>query len=399
MKMSPWRSQGVLQASIAVVERNAAIESLIDMDFGSGKAKALSLPRDLEALSFPLHDVVVADHALVDEAADAPQTFGRGAPGGLHIARAAGEAAVVVGNEDAQHGVGGVQIASLGQAEFAGETILEHAPEAFDAAFGLRAAGGDEGDAELLESAAKLGGLAFAGELFLDRPEIVVAHEDAAVVAIKGERSAVAAQQLAEQGEIAVCGFGGKELSRQDFSGSVVLQAERGEHGAAAFQPVVGRAIELHQFAFAGGTQTALAMSRSPAFPGRSQTGLAQKTAEGLATEGKTLDLTEFFAEVVIIETGIGGTGQANDGLANPGRETPGAGPSAVGVRQSRRPLLPQTFLKTFDLTSAEREQGGGSGARHVSLNAIGNHAHSLQFLLTQRECPSSHGVTFSRCC
>jgi hypothetical protein len=61
--------------------------------------------------------------------------------------------------------------------------------------------------------------------------------------------------------------------------------------------------------------------------------------------------------------------------------------------------LLPQTFLKTLDLTDAEREQFGGSGARHVSLNATGNYAHSLQLLLTQRECPSSHGVTFSRCC
>jgi hypothetical protein len=139
-------------------------------------------------------------------------------------------------------------------------------------------------------------------------------------------------------------------------------------------------------------------MSRSAAFTGRSQTGLAQKTAKGLAAEGESLDLTEFFAEVVIVEAGIGGAGQANDGLADPGRETPGAGPSAVGVRQSRRPLLPQTFRKTFDLTNAEREQCGGSGARHVSLSATGNHAHSLQFLLTQRECPSSHGVTFSRC-
>jgi len=75
-----------------------------------------------------------------------------------------------------------------------------------------------------------------------------------------------------------------------------------------------------------------------------------------------------------------------------------GAGPSAVGVRQSRLPLLPQTFLQTFDLTDAEREQCGGSGARHLSLSAARNYAHSLQFLLTQRECPSSHGVTFSRC-
>jgi hypothetical protein len=132
MKMSPWRSQGVLQADVAVIERNAPIQSLVDVDFGSRKAEALPLLRDLEAQALPLHDVVVADHAGVDEAADAFQIFRRRAPCGLHFARAAGEAAVVIGNEEAQHSVGGVQIASLSQPEFAGKAILEHAPEAFD---------------------------------------------------------------------------------------------------------------------------------------------------------------------------------------------------------------------------------------------------------------------------
>ena len=194
MKMSPWRSQGVLQAGVAVVERDAPVERLVEMDFGSGKGEALPLLGDLEALSLPLHDVVVADHALVDEATDAVKIFRGRPPSGLQVARAAGEAAVVVGNEALQHEVGGVQIASLGQTEFAGEAILQYAPEAFDAAFGLWAAGGDEGDAELLQSAAELSGLAFSSELFFDRPEVVVAHEDAAVIAVEGEGRAVAAQ-------------------------------------------------------------------------------------------------------------------------------------------------------------------------------------------------------------
>ena len=317
MKMSPWRSQGVLQAGIAVVERNAPVESLIEMDFGSGKAEALPLLGDLETLALPLHDVVVADHALMDEAADTVKIFRSRTPRGLHFARAAGEAAIVVGEKDAQHGVGGVEIASLSQTELAAQTILKYAPEAFDAAFGLRTAGGDEGDAELLERATELGGLAFSGELFLHRPEVVVAYEDAAVIAVKSERSAVAAQQLAEQGEIAGCGFGGEELGGEDFSGGVVLQAERGEAWAAAFEPVMRGAIELHQFAFAGGSQTALAMSRSAAFSGRSETGLTQKTAQSLAAEGEALDLAKFFAEMMIVEAGIGGAGQANHGLAH----------------------------------------------------------------------------------
>src|SRR6267154_2950440 len=399
MKMSPWRSQGVLQAGVAVIKRNAPVKSLVDVNFRTGKAEALALLRDLKALALPLDDVVVADHTLMDKAANAVRIFGRGTPCGLHFAGSAGEAAVVVGEEQAEHGIGGVQIASLSEAQLAAQTILEYAPEAFDAAFGLGTASGDEGDAELLQRTSELGGLTFSGELFFHRPEVVVANEDAAVIAIEGEWGPTVTQQLAEQGEIAGGGIGGKELSGQDFTGGIILQAEGGEARAAAFEPIVGRAIQLYQFALASGSQTALAMSGNAAFAGRAQTGLAQEPAEGFAAEGEARDLAKFFAEVVIVEAGISGAGQANDGLAYPGRQAAGAGPSAVGVRQSPLPLLPQTFLETFDRTDAEREQFGGSGARHVSLSAARNYAHSLQFLLTQRECPSSHGVTFSRCC
>ena len=310
-----------------------------------------------------------------------------------------GEAAVVVGEEETEHGVGGVQVAGLSQTKFAAQTILEHAPERFDAAFGLGTAGGDEGDAELLEGATELGGLTFAGELFFHRPEVVVADEDTAVIAVEGEWDTAVTQQLAEQGEITGGGFGGKELGGEDFTGGVVLQAERGEARATAFQPVVGRAVQLYQFALAGGAQTALAMSRGAALAGRAQTGLTQETTKGFATEGEAFDLAEFLAEVVIIEASVSGARQPQDAAAHPVGQTAGAGAPAAGVRQSRLPSLSQTFLETSDLTDAEREQFGGSGTRHVSPRTARNYAHSLQLLLTQRECPSSHGVTFSRRC
>jgi hypothetical protein len=135
-------------------------------------------------------------------------------------------------------------------------------------ALGLGTAGGDEGDAELFESATELGGIAFSGELFFDGPEVVVTHKDAAVIAVEGERDTAGAQELTEQGEIAGGGFGGEELGGEDFSGGIVLQAEGGEARAAAFEPIMGGAIELHQFAFPGGTQTALTMGGSAALSG-----------------------------------------------------------------------------------------------------------------------------------
>ncbi len=175
----------MFQAGVAVVEGDPAIKSLIDLHFGTGETEAVGLLGDLEAAAFPLHDVVVADSALVHEAADAVEAVRRGSPGGFHLAGLFGETAVVVDDEATQHGVGGVEVVSSSQAEFAAQAILQHAPEAFDAAFGLWAVGGDEGDAELIQGAAELGGLAFSGELFFHRPDVIVADEDAAVIAVE----------------------------------------------------------------------------------------------------------------------------------------------------------------------------------------------------------------------
>src|SRR5208283_1766983 len=182
--MSPPWDGCVFEARVTVVEGDAAIEGLINLHFGSGEAEAARLLGDLEAAAFPLYDVVIADDAFMQEAADALETFRSRAPSAFLFARLPGETAVVVGDEPSQNGIGRVDVGGLGQAQFAGEAILQHAPETLDAAFGLRAVSGDEGDAELFQGAAELGRLAFSGKLFLHRPAVVIAHEDAAVIAI-----------------------------------------------------------------------------------------------------------------------------------------------------------------------------------------------------------------------
>ena len=69
------------------------------MNFGASETEAASLLGDLKALALPLHDVDVADHALMDEATDAVKIFRSGAPRGENFARRTGEAAVVVGEK------------------------------------------------------------------------------------------------------------------------------------------------------------------------------------------------------------------------------------------------------------------------------------------------------------
>jgi hypothetical protein len=121
--------------------------------------------------------------------------------------------------------------------------------------------------------------------LFVDRPAVVIADEDAAVITVKSERHAEATQHLAKQVEIAESGFRGEELRGQDFPGSIVLHAESGEPGAASFKPVVGTAVELHEFADPCRTEAALAMSRGSALSGRTDAMLAQQPAQAFAAE------------------------------------------------------------------------------------------------------------------
>jgi hypothetical protein len=121
--MSPLWCVGVFEARVAVVERDAAIESLIELDFCASEAEAAVLGRDLEAAALPLHDVVIADDAFVQERADAVESIGGRTPGFGGVARGAREAAVIVGDEALQYGIGRGEITSIEAAKQALEQV------------------------------------------------------------------------------------------------------------------------------------------------------------------------------------------------------------------------------------------------------------------------------------
>src|SRR5271155_1805613 len=348
MKMSPSCSYGMFQPGVAVVERNPSIESLVEMDLGPRETEAPVLGRDLEASPLPLHHVVVTDHALVPEGANARQVCGSGAPGNRRFARAPREAAVVVGNEATQDAVGRVQIVGPGQAQFALQTVLEDAPEAFDPTFGLRRVRRDEGDPQLLERAAELGGFAPPGQFFLPRPAVIVAHEDGAAISVESQRHSEAPEQALQQVKVALGRFGEEELGGQDFAGRVVLHTQCGELRAAALQPVVRRAVELHQFALAADTQTALAMSGRAAFARRAHPGPAEQTAHTLAAKREAFDLGELLGEMVVVEASIAGTSQLQDAGAHALGQSAGTGAAPAGVCQSRLTSLAIAPFQAF---------------------------------------------------
>src|ERR1700681_1581440 len=118
MKMSPPGvnlSTVEVEFVVCVIDRNLSFERFIELHLGPGEAEAVWLGRDLEAASVPLHDIVVADAALVMEAADAIEIFGNGTPSLFGIARRATETSVVVRQEAAKDLVGGIQIVRSGQ--------------------------------------------------------------------------------------------------------------------------------------------------------------------------------------------------------------------------------------------------------------------------------------------
>jgi hypothetical protein len=249
--------------------------------------------------------------------ADVLQVVRRLAPGFGGVARSTSEAAVVVGGELAQDGIGRVEVTSPGQTKFTAQAILQQAPEAFDAAFGLGRLGREEIDAELFESAAKLGRLALSGQFFLDAPVIVMADEDAAAITIEGQGQAETAEQAVEQAKITFGGFRGEEVGGQDLACGIVLHAQSSQEGAAALQPVMRRAVELHEFAFAGRAQTALTMSRWAAFARRADSGPPQQTAECFAAEREAFLLDQLVMKVMIVEAGVFQPSQAQDGLTD----------------------------------------------------------------------------------
>ena len=65
-----------------------------------------------------MHDIVIADDALMDEAADATEIFGGRTPSFFRFSRSATEATIVIGQETAQDLAGGGQIGSAREAEF-----------------------------------------------------------------------------------------------------------------------------------------------------------------------------------------------------------------------------------------------------------------------------------------
>src|SRR2546429_9938341 len=69
----------MMKLAVSVVDLDASSKGFAELHLGTGEAETFWLGRDLETAAVPMHDGVIADDALGDEAEDAGEIFwGRG---------------------------------------------------------------------------------------------------------------------------------------------------------------------------------------------------------------------------------------------------------------------------------------------------------------------------------
>src|SRR5256885_17037907 len=83
----------MMKLAVSVVDLDASSKGFAELHLGTGEAETFWLGRDLETAAVPLPDVVIADDALVDEAADAAAIFGGRAASLFRFSGSAAEAA------------------------------------------------------------------------------------------------------------------------------------------------------------------------------------------------------------------------------------------------------------------------------------------------------------------
>jgi len=185
----------------------------------------------------------------------------------LSFAGRDGEALIVVGAEAGEDSVGGVEIASLSEAEFADQAVLAGAPGALDAALGWGRVGGDLLDAEFFQSATQMGGALLSGELFGESQVGIITLKDAVAITVQAKGDARRVDHGAQSAKIAESVFGFElKVRREDLAGGVILKADEGELRAAALGPIVTAGVGEHHHAEARGGAGG-ASAEKPAWP------------------------------------------------------------------------------------------------------------------------------------
>ncbi len=378
-----------------VVDGERAVEEGVDIDTRASVAAPAGAGMDLEEGSVELHRVVVRDGAPVFEGADARKVWWRGAPRGLGCRRGMSEARVVAWAEAVKDALRLGEGPRLREAEFDDQAILEGAKEPFHASLALRRGGGDPADPEFLERAADLSRGDVALQLLgqaLWGPGI--AMKDAMAIGVGGCRQAIAADELAQQEEIAVCILLGAKDARHDVARGIVDGREEDEARAAILEPGMVAAVHLDEEPGLGHALAPASMFRRSPGAWTPDARLAQHALDGGTGQDEALVLPEELGEVMIVCAGVARAGQREDLSPDGLGEAARGGPAAVAMGERRRTVVADLRQQATDVTEREAQESGRVRHGEVPLDDLDQDMSSLLFSLAQGDSPPVHAPT-----
>ncbi len=374
----------------------------VDVDAQAGVAAAPGAGAQLEKAPLELHGVIVLDRAAVLEAADAIEIGRSGAPGGLGMGGGLGEAGIVAMEKPVEDALRLRERAGAGQAELDHQAILEGPKEPFNPTRRLRRPGGDPANAQLLERAADLGGLYGALELFVQRARRTgIAVKDPMAIGVGGRRDAIAADELAEQEEVALGIFLEPKDAAEHLSCRIVDRGVKDEAGTAVLEPGVLAAVHLDEEPRLGHALAAAAMAWGAAGAGTAEAGLPEEPADRRAGQAQGFALPQQLGEMVVVRAGIGGAGQGEDPGPDGVRKAACGSAAAVAMGQRRETLLTNLGKKPTEVPHGKgQELSCGLGRQDPGLDAGEDMCALLLFLGQGNRLPvHSPRVTESLIC
>jgi len=287
--------------------RPSSVEVLADQDAAAGVAAAARSRREIDDQATEADGVVVGHGGFVGEGDElialGSIDFAEGRTGELWPLGEAGVETIEV--DGLQPGVGLIDPGDVRQGHLGDEAILEGSALALDAALPLGREGGDGFRAQFLKDPSDVSREAYAGQLFLMAPVVIVTEESAVAVLIDGRGDSVPPQDHIQEFQIADGILLGPEQSAQDGPGRVVCGMEKARGGPLGTEPEMRTAVPLHEESDLRSPRTPAAVLGWSATPFRPDASLAQPAADRLSPDPKTLPLLQHLDEVGIIELRI----------------------------------------------------------------------------------------------
>jgi len=359
-------------AGALVEDGKRPIEALVNLDPRFRVAVAMWPGQELDVMRGEDDRVVVADDPLVFEAEDGlgVEPTRPGAIGWCGIRGGLGKARIVAREKGPQEGIRPGAVVDAGEAQLRAQTILEGPKESLDATLGLRTAGGNPADAQLLQGAFDLSGRGFSGQLLGEgRGTSGSSVEDAVAIAVDGDRDAVGLHELPQDHKVPLGILLVPKGGGEDVAGGVVEGREEGQAWAPMLQPIMITAVELHEQA---GLRHALTV---PTVLGRTSSartphpGGPEDAVDGGLREREVFAFGQQLAEVCVIDAGVGGLSEPDDPSTDGIRHAPGRWATAVPMDQRLRAVPADRSAQAPDLTSRETQKVGRCG--HQKLAAV----------------------------